>query len=852
MAAINPIDPEEVLKYRGEISKAKAEMDRMLEGADALTRKAIQGTDAYKEQVTILKQSNEQLKELFAKNKEIYDSLSQQEKSARALKGVYGTLGKMEHQRVIKQSQAVNMNENDVAVISKIAELNQSLAQLAREDIVQKGILSQELEDQYKLLSPQRGIHSHIVANMKRQTIHAEQLANLTEKQKGFLEKQVAVYDAMQDSIAMVLETAELLLSTTGGKLGAALIGAGYAVDELGKSMRSFGGYADSAQLSSIGLGFVFKDAENTLKGLSAEMGGMKDISFQTQLNANLMATNMGISGQEAAKLTGNFARLNGNSTDTAMNLAASTKELAKANGIPIDQVMRDVSASSETFAEYGKDGGKNIAEAAVAAAKLGVNMGSLTKVTDSLLDFETSITKELELGAMLGKNINLDRARALAYEGSIGGAVKETLSTLGGIEAFNKMDIFQKRSAAQLLGLSVEEFQKMAANSDKLNDDGTIQLTTFESMQETLTAISTGPLAGMLKTMGSMAIGGAQIAGSFAQMGFDVRGLLGKLPLIGKFLNGGAAAATPTAGPKSISDKVKSSTKGGPMDSADKVSKMNANGLIKGAIALVILAGALYIAAKAFQEFGTVEWESVAKGLVGLMGLVGIAYVLSKVAGDMLTGAFAILVLGIALVPFAYAMQMFGSVDWGSVALAGLALIGFSAAIGVLGAAMMTGVGALVFGAGIVALLAMAGALLALGIGLQATGAGFASISGSLPMIIDNVAAIAAIDYMPILGLAAALMALSVALAAVAVTGMLALPALAAMSFFGGLGAGLGGAIGGGGEDAKMDELIAEIKGLREDMVSGKIGVNMDGKKVTAGVSKVVASTSSNAYHKK
>jgi hypothetical protein len=389
-----------------------------------------------------------------------------------------------------------------------------------------------------------------------------------------------------------------------------------------------------------------------------------------------------------------------------------------------------------------------------------------------------------------------------------------------------------------------------MAANADKLNDDGSIQLSQFETWKETLTGIATGPLAGMLKTMGSMVIGGAQIAGSFAQMGFDVKGLLGKLPLIGKFL-GGASPAAPTPGPSSISDKVKSNKKGGPMDSADKVSKMNANGLIKGALALVILAGALYIAAKAFQEFGSVEWESVAKGLVGLMGLVGIAYVLSKVAGDMLTGAFAILVLGVALVPFAYAMQMFGSVDWGSVALAGLALIGFSAAIGVLGAAMMTGVGAAVFGAGIIALTAMGGALLVLGIGLQSTGAGFASISGSLPMIIDNVAAIAAIDYMPILGLAAALMALSVALAAVAVTGMLALPALAAMSFFGGMGAAVGGALG-GNEDAKMDELIAEIKGLREDMASGKIGVNMDGKKVTAGVSKVVSNTSTNAYHKK
>jgi hypothetical protein len=194
----------------------------------------------------------------------------------------------------------------------------------------------------------------------------------------------------------------------------------------------------------------------------------------------------------------------------------------------------------------------------------------------------------------------------------------------------------------------------------------------------------------------------------------------------------------------------------------------------------------------------------------------------------------------------------MFGSVDWSSVALAGLALIGLSAAIGVLGAAMMTGVGAAVFGAGIIALVAMGGALMILGLGLQSTGAGFASISGSLPMILDNIAAIAAIDFLPILGLAGALMALSVALAAIAVTGMMALPALAALSFFGGMGAAVGDAIGGGGEDAKMDELIAEIKGLREDMASGKIGVNMDGKKVTAGVSRVVSGTSTNAYHKK
>jgi len=107
-----------------------------------------------------------------------------------------------------------------------------------------------------------------------------------------------------------------------------------------------------------------------------------------------------------------------------------------------------------------------------------------------------------MELGAMLGKNINLDRARALAYEGNIGGAVKETLQSLGGIEAFNKMDIFQKRKAAELLGLSVDEFQKMAANSDKLNEDGSVQLSTFDSITESITAAATAS-GGFLKTMG-------------------------------------------------------------------------------------------------------------------------------------------------------------------------------------------------------------------------------------------------------------------------------------------------------------------------------------------------------------
>jgi len=83
----------------------------------------------------------------------------------------------------------------------------------------------------------------------------------------------------------------------------------------------------------------------------------------------------------------------------------------------------------------------------------------------------------------------------------------------------------------------------------------------------------------------------------------------------------------------------------------------------------------------------------------------------------------------------------------------------------------------------------------------------------------------------LPIFGLAAAITALSISLAALSVSGTLAIPVLAAV----GLAAGAASAIFGGekSEGNSNAELLAEIRGLRDDLNSGKVAVNMDGKKV-------------------
>jgi hypothetical protein len=92
---------------------------------------------------------------------------------------------------------------------------------------------------------------------------------------------------------------------------------------------------------------------------------------------------------------------------------------------------------------------------------------------------------------------------------------------------------------------------------------------------------------------------------------------------------------------------------------------------------------------------------------LVGLVGLATIAYILGKAQGEMIKGAIAVAILGVALIPFAFAMSLIAGLDIGSVLAAAAGLVIFGAAIFALGALMFTGVGALVFGAGLLALAA-------------------------------------------------------------------------------------------------------------------------------------------------
>ena len=147
-------------------------------------------------------------------------------------------------------------------------------------------------------------------------------------------------------------------------------------------------------------------------------------------------------------------------------------------------------------------------------------------------------------------------------------------------------------------------------------------------------------------------------------------------------------------------------------------IKGFNSGGLLKGAAAMVLVAGSLYILAKALQQFSGVEEKEAGIAALGLAALTGAAYFAGKVAGQAILGAVAMSLVGASLIPLAYALKLMVGVDWKQLGILALGLAGFFTAmvgIGTLAVAV-----AVPLAAGVLAVTLMGAALLSFGAALK------------------------------------------------------------------------------------------------------------------------------------
>jgi hypothetical protein len=246
----------------------------------------------------------------------------------------------------------------------------------------------------------------------------------------------------------------------------------------IGMNAEGFSDRIDKTAGKMIGIGLSATDLNSSIATLTSEFGininqldemgqGVESIAYNIANSGKAM----GLNTAEATNLYGMFMQITDTTQQQAEQMLEQTASLAMMSGVAPQQVMKDIANSGEIFAAHMKDGGANVLEAAIRARQLGLSLDKVAKIGDTLMNFQSSLNAEMEAGIMIGKQINLQKAREAYLAGDLVGMQDEILKQIGSEQEFNKMNILQKQSLARAVGMNVQELQKMMSAEEEMTE---------------------------------------------------------------------------------------------------------------------------------------------------------------------------------------------------------------------------------------------------------------------------------------------------------------------------------------------------------------------------------------------
>jgi len=187
------------------------------------------------------------------------------------------------------------------------------------------------------------------------------------------------------------------------------------------------------------------------------------DLSILSK-RTNMTAETQGLIALETAK-TGKSA------LQLTKELNLQTFELNNQKGVQmsVKQIQDAVGKTAASLQLTFKGSSKELANQVVSARALGTNLAGVEKISSALLDFESSIQSELQAELLLGKNINLEKARQAALQGDSAKVAEEVMKNTAIMNAFEEKNVIKQEAAAKALGLSRDELANMVLEQQKL-----------------------------------------------------------------------------------------------------------------------------------------------------------------------------------------------------------------------------------------------------------------------------------------------------------------------------------------------------------------------------------------------
>jgi len=356
---------------------------------------------------------------------------------------------------------------------------------------------AKELQDTIKNMGPLLasatgafGDQAKIIANIRQE---AEKKGKISDKELKNLQKIAGLQGEQAEAIAEIApgfasmsanagRTASAVDTLLGG-MGGVVVAVGAAVKaflsiqkavadtrkELGVSYtQAVAITAQNKVLAQVakGFGLSIEDVTAAQAAIRQDLGASVQESVELSLNFARTAASTGQTASQLSRTLSVMESVSSASRDVLLNQIQTNAALAGQAGVAPALVMQDIAENAQFFAQFAKDGGMNIVNASIAARKLGLELGAVESISESLLNFESSIENQLQASLLLGRQINLDKARQLAITGDQEGVMREILKQVGGEVEFNKMNVIQRKALADSVGVNVEQLSRLVRNN--------------------------------------------------------------------------------------------------------------------------------------------------------------------------------------------------------------------------------------------------------------------------------------------------------------------------------------------------------------------------------------------------
>jgi hypothetical protein len=306
-----------------------------------------------------------------------------------------------------------------------------------------------------------------------------------------------------------ILKKARKAADDAGGGIAGGFIGATAGAKELGKNLGKALGPAailvtlidtftqvdkQSAEFAkNQGISY---DASLQLRAEMSEIAKSSDdvavnsarmVEAQTSLNS-FFGSSVKFSGEMAAdfaslsKRTNMTAETQGVIALETMRTGKSAKDVTKEINLQVlqsnkqlglqmstKQVQDAIGKTSKALQLTFKGNVTELTKQVMQARALGATMEQVEAISSSLLDFESSIQAELEAELLLGKDINLEKARQAALQGDSAKVAEEVLKNTAIMNAFETKNVIAQEAAAKALGMNRDQLAEMVMEQQKL-----------------------------------------------------------------------------------------------------------------------------------------------------------------------------------------------------------------------------------------------------------------------------------------------------------------------------------------------------------------------------------------------